>query len=216
MKTQPKSLFTTMPESDLSKALLTPWKLGNELKRWGVYPYVRIVFALNGIPWGSGWRFYGVPIIQKHRQSSVRIGEGLQLRSSAGSNPIAPNHAVVIATRKKDALIEIGANYGMTGGTLCAAEQIRIGDHVAVGANTIIIDTDFHPLDPMHRRLRPSDAKTARIVIEDNVFIGMNCMVLKGVTIGQGSVIGAGSVVTKDVPPRAVVAGNPARIVREL
>jgi hypothetical protein len=108
------------------------------------------------------------------------------------------------------------ANFAMTGGTICAAERITIKNNVAVGANTTIIDTDFHPLDPQVRRLRPQDARTAPILIEDDVFIGMNSLILKGVTIGKGSVVGAGSIVTKDVPPGVIVAGNPARIVREL
>ena len=101
-------------------------------------------------------------------------------------------------------------------GVICAAERITIGNNVVVGANTAIVDTDFHLLDPEQRWLRPSDGKTAAIVIEDDVFIGMNCLILKGVTLGQGSVVGAGSVVTRDVPPRVIVAGNPARFVREL
>jgi acetyltransferase-like isoleucine patch superfamily enzyme len=112
--------------------------------------------------------------------------------------------------------MEVGANFAMTGGTLCAAEQITIGDNVTIGANCIIVDTDFHPLEVENRRLNPQDAKTAPIVIEDDVFIGMNCLVLKGVHIGKGSVIGAGSVVTRDVPAGVIVAGNPARIIREL
>ena len=104
----------------------------------------------------------------------------------------------------------------MTGGTICAAERIIIGNNVAVGANTIITDTDFHPLDFKQRPLKSSEGKTASVVIEDDVFIGVNCMILKGVTIGQGSVVGAGSVVTNGVPPYAIVAGNPATFVREL
>jgi acetyltransferase-like isoleucine patch superfamily enzyme len=194
----------------------TPWKIRNELSRWLTYPHVRLLFALNGIPWGHGWCFYGVPIIQKHRHSVMRFGSGFSLRSSTRSNPLGPNHPVIICTWQAGAVLEIGANFGMTGGILCAAERITIGDNVAVGANTSILDTDFHPLDPEQRRVKPSEARTGAVVIEDDVFIGMNCLILKGVTIGEGSVVGAGSVVTRGVPQGVLVAGNPARIIREL
>jgi acetyltransferase-like isoleucine patch superfamily enzyme len=193
----------------------TPWKVRNELWRWLAYPRIRLLFAVNGIPWGCGWHFYGIPIIQKQRDSVMRFGPGFSLRSSTRSNPLGPNHPVILCTWQASAALEIGAHFGMTGGTLCAAERIVIRNNVAVGANTTIIDTDFHPLDPQIRWLRPQGARTAPILIEDNVFIGMNCLILKGVTIGEGSVVGAGSVVTKSVPPGAIVAGNPARIVGE-
>ena len=199
-----------------SQAWNTPWKVGNEFRRWLVYPRVRLLFAMNGIRWDRGWRFHGVPIIQKHRRSWMSFGPGLGLRSSPRSNPMAPNHPVVLTTWKEAARVEIGANFRMTGGGICAAERIIIGNNVAVGANTIITDTDFHTLDPKQRRLESSGGKAAAIVIEDDVFIGMNCLILKGVTIGEGSVIGAGSVVTIDVPPHVIVAGNPAHLVREL
>ena len=146
----------------------------------------------------------------------MHFGPGLCLRSSTRSNPLAPNHPVVLCTWQAGAKIEVGANFAMTGGTLCAAEQITIGDNVTVGANSTIVDTDFHPIEPESRRLTPQDAKTDPIVIEDDVFIGMNCLVLKGVHIGRGSTVGAGSVVTRDVPPGVIVAGNPARVVQEL
>jgi acetyltransferase-like isoleucine patch superfamily enzyme len=194
----------------------TPWKVQNELQRWLVLPNVRLLFLLNRIPWGYGWRFYGVPIIQKHKRSVMHFGPGLGLRSTTRSNPLGPNHPVVLCTRQAEAVLEIGANFGMTGGSICAAERILIGDNVAVGANTSIIDTDFHPLDPEQRRLHPAEARTAAIAIENNVFIGMNCLILKGVIIGEGSVIGAGSVVTRSVPPNVLVAGNPTKIIREL
>jgi acetyltransferase-like isoleucine patch superfamily enzyme len=112
--------------------------------------------------------------------------------------------------------LEIGDNFAMTGGTICAAEKIVIGNNVAVGANCMIVDTDFHPLDAEGRRQHPQEANTVPIHIEDHVFIGMNCLILKGVTIGCGSVIGAGSVVTRDIPAHVIAAGNPARVIREL
>jgi acetyltransferase-like isoleucine patch superfamily enzyme len=195
------------------EAIKTPWKIMNEIKRWLLLVLIKISFKLNNIPWRHGWHIYGIPIIQKHRQSTMQFGPGLNLRSSVSSNPLSPTHPVILCTWQAGAMLEIGSNFGMTGGSLVAAEQIKIGDRVTVGANTTIMDTDFHPLDPEQRQLHPQDAKTAPIVIEDDVFIGMNCLILKGVKIGRESVVGAGSVVTKDVPLRTIVAGNPARII---
>ena len=197
----------------LKEILSAPWKLRNNLFRLLLYPWVRGSFLLNGIPWGRGWRFYGVPIIQKIRGSHMQFGDGLQLRSTVHSNPLGPNHPVILCSWQAGAVLQVGRNFAMTGGSLVAAEKILIGDNVNVGANTIIMDTDFHPLDAEARRLDSAPAKTAPVSIEDNVFIGMNCLILKGVTLGKGSVIGAGSVVTKDVPSNAIVAGNPARLI---
>jgi acetyltransferase-like isoleucine patch superfamily enzyme len=199
----------------IKRALDTPWKIWNEVGRWLTYPAVRLLFARNGIPWGAGCRFFGVPIIQKHRRSQMRFGPGLQLRSSVRANPLGPNHPVMLTTWRENACLQVGADFAMTGGAICAAERIVIGDRVTVGANSTIVDTDFHPLDVQSRRLDGAAGRSDPVVIEDDVFIGMNCLVLKGVSIGQGSVIGAGSVVTRDVPPGVIVAGNPAQLVRE-
>ena len=201
---------------NVRRSLETPWKVGNELERWLILPWVRLRFGLSGVAWGEGWRFYGVPIIQRHRRSRMVFGPGLQLRSAVRSNPLGPNRPVMLTTWQAGAALEIGANFAMTGGTICAGERIIIGDNVVVGANTTIIDTDFHPIDPALRRAQPNVGATAPIFIQDEVFIGMNCLVLKGVTLGRGSVVGAGSVVTRDAPAGAVVSGNPARVVSTL
>lgn len=193
-----------------------PWKIRNELFRWLYYPWFRLIFAFNGIPWCPGWRLHGTPVIQKHDNSIIIFGPGLGLRSTVQSNPLAPNHPVVITTWQEGASIEIGSNFAMTGGNVCAAERIIIGNNVTVGANTTIADTDFHPLDSKQRRSLSSGGRAEPIIIEDDVFIGMNCLILKGVRIGRGSVIGAGSVVANDVPPQVVASGNPARVLREL
>lgn len=200
----------------MQSVLKTRWKFTNTLIGYLSYPIVWLMFIVNNIPWGRGWRFIGGPIIQKHIQSKMIFGDGLQLRSTAAANPLGANHPVILCTWQPGAILRIGDNFGMTGGVICAAEKITIGNNVAVGANTTIVDTDFHPIDPLERKIHPASAKTAPIVIEDDVFIGMSCLVLKGVTIGKGSVIGAGSVVTKSIPPGVIAAGNPAKVIRKL
>jgi acetyltransferase-like isoleucine patch superfamily enzyme len=207
---------TLLSAQGLRMALDTPWKLRLELRRLITAPLARLLFAWAGISWGRGWKFYGLPILQKHRRSTIIIGDGLELRSIPHSNALGPFHPVILSTRRPGARLVIGRGFGMTGGTICVEEQITIGDHVWVGANTTITDTDFHPLRLEDRLARPLDGVTAPVVIEDGVFIGMQSLILKGVTIGARSVIGAGSVVTRDIPPGVIAAGNPARVIRPL
>jgi hypothetical protein len=112
------------------KVLDTPWKATNEVRRYLGIPYIWTLFKLNGIPWGMNWRIYGVPILQKHRESVIQFGSHLSLRSFVRSNPLGPNHPVVLCTWQKSACIQVGDHFGMTGGTLCAAESISIGNNV--------------------------------------------------------------------------------------
>ncbi len=207
---------TLVSVAALRMALDTPWRVRLEARRWLSWPVARLIFALAGVRWGRGWRLYGVPILQKHRRSTITIGDGLSLRSIPHSNALGPFHPVILSTRRPGARLVIGRGFAMTGGTICAEESITIGDDVWVGANCTIADTDFHPLDLEARLSRPLDGATAPVVIEDGVFIGMQSLVLKGVTIGTRSVIGAGSVVTRDIPPGVIAAGNPARVIRPL
>ena len=207
----PEALFSA---ESLRQASAMPWKAGNELRRLLILPLAW--WALRGIEIGAGWRFYGLPIIQRHRRSRIRIGRAMNLRSTPRSNPLGPNHPVIISTRRAGAMLTVGDDFGMTGGSLVCDERISIGDRVWVGANAVICDTDFHPLDPETRRTRPLDGSTAPVEIADDVFIGMNALILKGVRIGERAVIGAGSVVSRGVPSGAIVAGNPARVIGEL
>ena len=198
----------------MRQARAMPWKAGNEIRRWLILPLAWQ--ALRGIEVGAGWRLYGLPIIQRHRHSQIRIGRGLNLRSTPRSNPLGPSHPVIISTRRAGARLTIGDDFGMTGGSLVCDERIAIGNRVWVGANAVITDTDFHPLDAETRRARPLDASTAPVQIADDVFIGMNALILKGVGIGARAVVGAGSVVRRDVPAGVIVAGNPARVIGDV
>jgi acetyltransferase-like isoleucine patch superfamily enzyme len=192
----------------------TPWRLSNHAKRIAYEPYLRVLFALNGVRWGRKWRVFGAPVIQRVRGSEIVIGDGVELRSSLQSNPLAPNHPVILATRTSHATIRIGNDCGLTAATIVAAERVELGERVLVGANATIVDTDFHPLDPVARRERHAPGRHAAVRIEDDVFIGMNSIILKGTTLGAGCVVGAGSVVCGSFSAGTVVAGNPARVVR--
>lgn len=117
----------------------------------------------------------------------------------------------------------------MNGALIMAEERVEIGSHCLISWQVGIADSDFHPLDSTQRRIdaealapffekrppRPNIA-TAPVRIGDNVWIGMNATILKGVTVGENSVVAAGSVVTKSVPPNSVVGGNPAVLIRTL
>lgn len=101
--------------------------------------------------------------------------------------------------------------------SLNVAERIRIGNYVRIGGLVAISDSDGHPIDKIDRRTKPFPRESIKpVTIDDDVWIGRNVIILKGVHIGEGAIVGAGSVVTKDVPPRSIVGGNPARVIRYL
>jgi len=109
----------------------------------------------------------------------------------------------------ENAKIKIGDGCGFSGTVINAQCEIRIGQGVRCGTNTKIMDSDYHTDDN-----RVSDPEP--VVIEDGVWIGMNVIVLKGVTIGQGTLVGANSLVNKSLPANVIATGNPARVIRQL
>ena len=104
------------------------------------------------------------------------------------------------------------------GFSLSVAKKVAIGSHCHIASNVSIMDHDGHPLDPEKRISgQPVEKKNVRpVAIMDKVWIGNGAIILKGVTIGEGGVVGAGSVVRKDIPPYTIAAGNPARPIRTL
>jgi maltose O-acetyltransferase len=102
------------------------------------------------------------------------------------------------------------ANYGLM---VLDVATVTIGDDVQIGPNVQIL-TPIHPIEPGPRRDKWEAAKP--IVIEDNVWLGGGVIVCPGVTVGANTVVGAGAVVTKDLPPNVVAVGNPARVIRHI
>ncbi len=115
--------------------------------------------------------------------------------------------------------IEIGDNVYVGYATLFScAERITLGNNILIAAGAQFYDNNNHPIDPEARRqnLPVGKEDVAPITIEDDVWIGSHAVILKGVTVGRGSVVALSSVVTKDVPPMSVVAGNPAKVVKQI
>jgi acetyltransferase-like isoleucine patch superfamily enzyme len=177
----------------------------------------RLRLLCSSVRLGGPVRAYGMPVISICPGSECYIGEGSVLISVSFATALGVNHPVVLRTLRPEARINIGERVGISGGSICAAEWVAIGDDTLLGANVTIADTDFHSLDP---RRRASDTEEdiiiAGVTIGKRVFVGTNTIILKGVTIGDNTIIGAGSVVTKSVPPNVVAAGNPCRPIRNL
>jgi len=152
---------------------------------------------------GPRARVWGRPVV--HNWGVMHIGPRLRLVST-----IATTELVVGSGGRLEIGESVFINYGCS---ISANAFVRIGDRCSIGTYVIIMDNDFHQTDPERREERPPSAP---VVLEENVWLGARVIVLKGVTIGHDTTIGAGSVVTRDIPPRCVAAGVPARVIRKL
>jgi len=156
---------------------------------------------------------YGIPKFQKHVLGKISIGNNCILRSAPWSNSVIMRRCFISANR--NASITIGNDCGFSGTVIAAANSIIIGNRVLCGANCVIFDTDFHPLNPI-ARFNDVIGETKSVVIEDDVWLGLGVIVLKGVTIGKGTVVTPNSVVSRSLPEYVVAAGTPARVVKQI
>lgn len=176
----------------------------------------KLFLKLNKTHYEKGLKLIGWPFIFRYKNAAILIGKQVTINSSFFSNLIGLYQRTIIIARG-NGVIEIGNQVGISGTTIYAREKISIGDNTLIGANTKIFDNDFHPLDVDARNNNQFDKLVLKPVeIGQNVFIGCNCIITKGTKIGDNCVIGAGSVVHGEFPDNVVIAGNPARIVKEL
>ncbi len=145
--------------------------------------------------------------LRLYGHGKVVIGDRVRINSCYRMNPIGGNLFASIYTTQ-GAMISIGDDTGISNAALYAAERIEIGKRVKIGGGVCIYDTDFHSLNYRKRGQPPeTDVKVSPVIIEDDVFVGAQSIVLKGVRIGARSIVGAGSVVTKDIPSDEVWGG---------
>lgn len=169
----------------------------------------RVLWRLSGVKMGEGVRFSGWCRLYRYEGSRINVGRGTHFVSSAFISHLGITHPSIIATETPEATLTIGDGCGFSGVSIVAFRAITIGNNVRVGAGTKIMDGDFHTDDP-----RTGDSKP--VVIDDAVWLGSDVTVLKGVHIGRGSVIAAGSIVTHDIPAGVVAGGCPCRVIKTL
>lgn len=177
----------------------------------------QIKFVGNGVK-HQNFRTGGIPYVMVARGAKgMTIGQNFAMNNGTNHNPIGMPQPCTFFVDRGCALT-IGDNVGISQTALIAHEDIYIGDNVKIGGGTCVYTSDFHSLDPEIRRTGADqqNRKSAPVTIDHDVFIGARCIILKGVTIGANSIVGAGSVVTKSIPENEIWAGNPAKFVRKI
>lgn len=180
----------------------------------------KIAYALWTIPmhakcWMKGINvskkvfFGGSTFFSRCKDSAITIGSGCRFMSLKTGNLVGLYHRCMLSTGNVGAKLTIGNGCSFSGVSIWCFKSITLGDNVRVGANVTIMDGDAHQDDPR-------SGANAPVVIEDNVWIGAGVIVLKGVRIGRNSLVGAGSVVTKDIPANSVAAGNPCKVIKTI
>ncbi|MDO5526467.1 MAG: acyltransferase [Prevotella sp.] len=184
--------------------------LGFSIKAWYIFLYFNL-FKLKG-----GHLLNSRSSVLRHEKDALlKLSGNLVLRGEIhiesksvlkidGFFQVFPGASIHVM---QNALVEIGSGFINKNAEIFASSKIIIGHNAAFGCDVVICDYDYHNIDINTPKSKP-------IVIKDNVWIGRRAMILKGVTIGEGAVIAAGSVVTKDVPPHTLVAGNPAKVIK--
>ena len=169
--------------------------------------------------WGNnvhhkGFISNGVPFFMVANSGKCTIGHHFAMNNKLSGGAVRRCFIFV----SNDAELIIGDHVGISATTIGACKKVVIGNHVILGTGVCIFDSDFHSLDPAVRVDDDDNAKklSKKVVIEDSVFIGAYSIILKGVTIGKNSIVGAGSVVRESIPPNQIWAGNPAKFVIEI
>ena len=175
-------------------------------------------YLLAKIKYRKKITFNGFTVFYAFPGSEINVlGKGICIDSHPLSNLSGLSQRTIIIARY-GGKIEIGDHCGISGSTIYAWDSIKIGRFTRIGANCKIIDTDFHPIDIKYRHMGLNEEYALRkpIVIGNDCFIGTNSIILKGTTLGNNVIVGAGSVVHGNFPDNCIIAGNPAKIIRQL
>lgn len=200
------------------------FRIGPVLREIYYQYWNRLYFRLLGIEYGSNLLVNNQVYIRG--VGELKIGNDFRFTSGDSINPICRNIKGEFYFDSPSARITIGDRVGMSSTCLRAKTAITIGNDVNIGGDCLIMDSDTHPVDYVKRRRDYSPSSetgeldelnpSAPITIEDDVWVGARCMILKGVTIGARSVIAAGSVVVNDIPADCIAGGVPCKVIKSL
>ncbi|WP_297046178.1 DapH/DapD/GlmU-related protein [uncultured Desulfovibrio sp.] len=215
-------IFRKALQRGLAPANVAAWASLESMRFFGVCwgtLRLRLKARLLGVELGPGVTAHGPVGLMRWPGGIIRIGAGVSLISSwRRATAACLAWPVRLRVFGPGACIEIGAGAQLSGASITArSTTVRLGRQVLMAPNCVIVDSDFHaPWPPEARATEPGLERDAPVTIGDHAWIGMQSIILKGVTVGEGALVGAGSVVTSDIPPRCLAAGVPARVVRRL
>lgn len=175
----------------------------------------KIQLKLSGVVVGENFHTYGLLYIRNGIGGCIRMGRNVNITSCRQKNPTGSQIKTTLFTWK-GAQIIIGNDVGISNTTMIATKSIVLEDRVCIGGGTRIYDTDHHSVIPEYRLNGNTHVCSAPVLLKEECFVGSDCIILKGVTIGRRSVVGAGSVVTKSIPDDEIWAGNPAHFVKKM
>jgi len=168
---------------------------------------------LKGVEFHGKAIFQGRPLISVARGGKIVLGDGVRIASARRANPLGLSQPSVLRALASGAQLILGPGVGLSGAVLCAGNSIEIGMQTILGAGAMVLDNDFHaPVGEFDWR-GECVANSRPVKIGCGVFVGARAIILKGVSIGDRAIIGAGAVVAGDVPARHMAVGNPARIL---
>lgn len=178
--------------------------------------YNRKILNQNNVIYGQTPNIRGRLYIKNDYNNQITIGSNVTINSSVSSNPIGGDGRMVMWLLQ-NGCITIGSNVGISNSTFVSDCGIIIDNDVYIGGGCKIYDTDFHSVNYLERVVKHDiNTKKAAVHIKEGAFIGAFSIILKGVTVGEKAVIGAGSVVTRNVPDNEVWAGNPATFIKKV
>ena len=171
--------------------------------------YARLAAHWWGVYLGPGCEFNGLPRFRRYPGSLIMVGAGCKFNSSTNSTMIGVYRPCFVSTLREGAEINVGSGCGFSGTAIACAARVVLGENVRCGTNTLIMDTDWHTDDMRTGLDQP-------VTIGNGVWLGINVTVLKGVTIGENTLVAAGSLVTRSLPANVIAGGIPAKVLKQI